>query len=36
MGEVPGPVRPPLSYPPDAEIAAARSILVEAGLLDVR
>jgi 4-hydroxy-tetrahydrodipicolinate synthase len=33
FGYATGPVRPPLSYPPDGDIAEARAILVEAGLL---
>jgi 4-hydroxy-tetrahydrodipicolinate synthase len=33
FGMATGPVRPPLGYPPDSDIAEARAILVEAGLL---
>jgi 4-hydroxy-tetrahydrodipicolinate synthase len=33
FGMATGPARPPLGYPPDADIAEARAILVEAGLL---
>jgi dihydrodipicolinate synthase/N-acetylneuraminate lyase len=33
FGMATGPVRPPLGYPPEADIAEARSILEETGLL---